>query len=144
MEEHPASGAAGINRLAQRDEIGLVLVEEVRELLQLAAVAGQAGELGEQEAGDVAALHVLHHALGLGVLHDGLAALPGEVIHFLDLPPTAFGIAAGAFFVVFGAVALGLILGADANPDTDRFQKTIVLDSTISYQKSPPQGKKKV
>lgn len=89
----------------------MVLVEEVGKIFQFAAVAGQAGQLGKYQAANMTALNVLHHALGLRVLHDGLAALPGKVIDFLDLPATAFGIAPGAFLVMFRAFAFGLILG---------------------------------
>ena len=145
MEEHPAAGGAGVNGFGERNEVGLMLVEEVGEVFQFAAVAGQAGEFGKYQAGDVAALHVLHHALGLRVLHDGLAGLPGKVIDLLDLPALAFGVAPGAFLVVFGAFALGLVFGRNPNPDANRFvQDTIFLHSTTSYPKHNSHYKKKV
>jgi DNA-binding XRE family transcriptional regulator len=92
----------------------------------------------------VAALHVLHHALGLRVVHDGLAGLPGKVIDLFDLPALAFGITPGAFLVVFGAFALGLVLGRNPNPDADRLvQGTIFLHSTTSYLKHNSLTRKK-
>jgi hypothetical protein len=66
-----------------------VFVKIIRKILQFAAVAGQAGEFRERKAADVAALDVLHHALGLRVLHDGFSGLSGKVIDLLDLPATA-------------------------------------------------------
>jgi hypothetical protein len=44
MEEHPASGSAGVNRFREGNEVGLVLVKIIGEIFQFAAVAGQAGE----------------------------------------------------------------------------------------------------
>src|ERR1035438_8832607 len=113
-----------------------MLVEEIGKILQFTAVAGQAGKLGEYKAGDMAAFHVLHHTLGLRVLHDGFAALPGKVIGFFNLPATALGVALGAFLVMFRAFAPGLVLGGNPNPDANRFvQDTIFLHSTTSYPK---------
>lgn len=86
VKEHPTSGGAGVDGLAQGNEIGVMLFEVIGKVLQFASVAGQAGQFGEDEARDVAALDIFHHAFGFGMLHDGLAALPGKVIHFLDLP----------------------------------------------------------
>jgi hypothetical protein len=111
MKEHPASGGAGVNGFTQGNEVGVVLVKEIGKIFQFPPVAGQTGQLGKDQAGDVAAFNVFHHALGLRVLHDGLAALPGKVIDFLDLLVPAFGVAAGAFLVMLRAFTLGLILG---------------------------------
>ena len=88
-----------------------MFVEVVGKVLQFAPVAGEAGQLGKDQAADVAALNVLHHSFGLGMLHDGLAALAGQIIHFLDLPAPTLGVLPGAFFVMFGAVPLCLVFG---------------------------------
>ena len=111
MKEHPASGSARVDRFTQRNEVGLVLPEKIREVFELAPVAGEAGELRKDQAGDMVALDVLHHAPGLRVLHDGLAALAGEVIHLFDRPAAAPGVASRPFLVMLRAFALGLVFG---------------------------------
>jgi hypothetical protein len=47
MKEHPAPGGAGVNGFGKRDEVGVVLAEEVTEVLHLAEVAGEPRELAE-------------------------------------------------------------------------------------------------
>src|SRR5579884_2065357 len=105
MKEHPASRAARVNGFGERNEVGIVLAEEVGEVFKLAAVAREASELGKHEACDVAALDVLHHALGLRVLHHALAALSRKIVNLLHLPSAALRILAGTLLVVLGAVA---------------------------------------
>ena len=145
MEEHPSTGGAGVDGFAQGNEVGVVLVEIVRKVFKFAAVAGKAGELGEDEARDVAALDVLHHSLGLRVLHDGFATLAGEVIDFFYVPAPRSWHSSGAFLMMFGAVAFGLIFGRNANPDADWFfQGAIVLHSTIFIPRISNDYKKKV
>ena len=119
MEEHPPARGAGVDALVQRDKVGIVDPEEIAEVLHLAEVAGEAGQLAEQERLDVPALHVGHHALGLGMLHDRFAGLARKVIDLDDVPTTGGGIHLGAFQMMLWRFAFGLLLGADANPDAD-------------------------
>jgi hypothetical protein len=42
-----------------------------------------------------------------------------EVVDLFDFPVLRFGIKPGAFFVVFGAFASGLVFGGDSNPNAD-------------------------
>src|SRR6267154_2493988 len=84
------------------------------------------------------------------MLHDGFAALTGEVVDFLDLPAPAFGIASGALLVMFGAIALGLIFGGNSNPDANvlgfgrdgeiRLHGKIVVKSTTQIKKNIAAG----
>jgi hypothetical protein len=90
------------------------------------------------------ALNVLHHAPRFRVLHDGLAALAGQIIHLFDLPVAALGVEPSALFVMFGAFASGLIFGGNPNPDANGFDiDKIFLHSTTSYQKPNSVSRKK-
>ena len=80
-------------------------------LFACGSVLAQAPAPTQRIRGDVVALDILHHALGLRVLHDGLAALSGEVIHLFDSPAAALGVASRPILVMFRAFALGLIFG---------------------------------
>ena len=60
------------------------------------------------------------HALRLRVPDDGLPAHGLEVIRLADLPAFGLGVGARALLVVLGALALGLILSRNTDPDADK------------------------
>src|SRR5262249_36871148 len=74
-------------------------------------------ELGEDEARDAAGAHVLHHAPRLGGGHDRLAGDAGQVVQGHDLPAADLRVAPRAVLVVLRALAFGLVLGRDPDPD---------------------------
>jgi hypothetical protein len=124
--EEAAGRGRGIDGLLERDEVGALGLEEVREVEKLSRVAGQARELGEDEAGDPPGFHVLHHAPGFGVGHDRFPGDTGQVVQGHDFPPADLGVGAGAVLVVLRALALGLVLGRDPDPDRDPLRRTLV------------------
>ena len=99
--------------------VGIVLLKEIGEFEEFFGVAGEAREFGKDEPLDMAALHVCEHSLGLGIFLHRLAAHPGEVIDFAHVEALRLRVKFGAFKVMLGAVAVGLVLGGDANPNAD-------------------------
>ena len=96
-----------------------MLAEDVREVEQLARVPCEASELGEDQAGDAPRGDVLEHPLGLGMSHHRLPAHCFEVVDLADIPALRLGVGPGALLVVLRALASGLVLGRDADPDAD-------------------------
>lgn len=115
--EEPARGRRGVDRFLKRYQIRMVLLEKLGELKKLLRVPGEPCELREDEARDVARLHVAEHPLGLGMTHDRFPAHRFEVVDLDDLPTLRLGIEACAPLMVLGALAPGLILSRDADPD---------------------------
>lgn len=109
-----------------------MIAKKLGERQKLLRVTGKSRELGKDNAGDVAAFDVLHHAPGFGMFLDGFAGDTGKVIHFSDRPAACGGIGSGAFKVVGGAFAFGLIFARNANPDADVFQR-IILDAIFPH-----------
>ena len=96
-----------------------MVTEVIREFQKLLGVAGKSRQLGENEAVNVAALHIGEHPFGFRMVFDGFAGNTGQVIHFLDRPAAHGGVGLRAFKVMRGALALGLVLARNANPDAD-------------------------
>ena len=121
-----------------------MVAEVFGEFQKLLGVAGQPRELGKDEAGDVAAFDVGKHPLGFGMFLDGFAGDAGKVIHLLDRPAAGVGVCLGAFKVVRGAFALGLIFTGNPNPDADVFvQDTIFLHILLHTRKRITIARKK-
>jgi hypothetical protein len=117
--EEAASWGGGVDGFLQRDQVRVVLAEDVREVQQLAGVSRKARQLREDDARNVAGGDVPEHALGLGMSHDGLPADRFEVIDLAQLPAFRLGVGAGTLLVVLGTLAAGLVLGRNTDPDAD-------------------------
>src|ERR1035438_4913887 len=82
---------------------------------------------------------IFRHPFGFGMLHDGFATYPGQIIHLTDIPPFGRGEVPSASFVVQGTVPLPLFLGRNTNPDADlldRFRvSTIFLHILLHTRK---------
>jgi hypothetical protein len=64
---------------------------------------------------------VVKHSLGLRKANDRFTTNRLKVVDLFNLPAFGFSIEASALFVVFGALAFGLIFSGDPDPDTNRF-----------------------
>lgn len=69
---------------------------------------------------DVPRFNVGEHPFRFRMFEHRFSADAFKVVHLDDVPTLRFGIVSGAFFMVLRALAAGLILGRDANPDADR------------------------
>ena len=67
------------------------------------------------------AFDVRQHPLTFGMVFDRLAGDAGQIINLFDCPALRSGAGAGALQMVLGAIALGLFVAADTNPDANFF-----------------------
>jgi len=134
--EQASRRARGVDRLLERDEVGSLGSEDVRELEKFLGVAGKSRELREDKAGDPAASHVSEHPVGFRQPHDRFPAHGFEVVDLADVPALRLGVGAGSSFVVLGAFAPDLILGRDPNPDPDRLRRLRLSSKRVFH--GPP------
>jgi len=69
----------------------------------------------------VAGLDVFQHPLGFRMIFDRFPAYRFKVVDLFDFPFFRLRVVAGAFFVMLGTFAVGLVFGGDPDPDADGF-----------------------
>src|ERR1700761_2672358 len=94
-------------------------VEYVGKFQQLFGVARETRKLGKNQPVDMAALNVFQHSLGVWIVPYRLAAHGIQSVQLNYHPLLVLSVIPSALFVMFGAVALHLPVGADAHPDAD-------------------------
>lgn len=117
--EKAACGCGSVDGFCKRDEVSIVLTEEVGEFEEFLGIPGEAGEFGENEAGDVATLDVSEHPLGFGGFLYCFARYCIKTIDLDDVPAFCFSIEARTAFVVFRTLPFYLVFGGNPNPDTN-------------------------
>lgn len=75
----------------------------------------------KDQSSNPAARDVLHHGLCVGVIDDALPRNSREIVHAYDLPAFRFGVHLGAHTMMVRTLALRLVFGRNANPNTDDF-----------------------
>jgi hypothetical protein len=117
--EEPPCRSRRIDRLLERDQVGVCRIEDVSKLKELLRVAGEPRQLRKDEACDPPVLQVPEHSLALRVVGDIPSGHRVEAIDLGDQPTLQLRVGASSPLVMFGTLAPDLVLGRDANPDTD-------------------------
>jgi hypothetical protein len=136
--EEAAGGGRGVDRFLKGDEVGALRLEELGEVEEFFGVPRQAGELREDQPRDPPGRDVFHHPAGLGVGHHGFAGDALKVVDRDYRPSFGCRIHPGAVLVVLGALAFGLVLGRDPNPDRDVFYVFTSANFQLGSCRLPP------